>query len=371
MTNNQVASSITTRKQMAGFFDDLLSDTSRRLKSEQELGFGENLLKSYLIEAHPESNSAIQLSQLSEKLGLRFKETKDEGLFVVFDENFQALVDAFDTRFLIFHSPSDSALTNKIMRDVTQYPGFDRAWLDSSFLEQISTTGEFEGLASRFDSKELYSKKILDADEVDWEKISFSIRSRPNKTNDRYGELKRLASFEGVFPLTAVRLKRVNQTEEYYFSRSDITSAGKITGRGNSFSEHMDVVRDVLRDYRNLISKYEREFPISYSSNGKRGKPVNIEIPGGEFQPFNLLIDSWFNSTKPFMLWGISEYLSDNYVSVNAIDLHNNDKIMFEISPEFVRLYLPDGACGNSVSRFITNLQQHYNSKARLANDLK
>ena len=35
----------------------------------------------------------------------------------------------------------------------------------------------------------------------------------------------------------------------------------------------------------------------------------------------------------------------------------------FELSPEFMRVYLAPGGCGNSLARLYTNLQHHYNSQ--------
>ena len=48
---------------------------------------------------------------------------------------------------------------------------------------------------------------------------------------------------------------------------------------------------------------------------------------------------------------------------VNAIDLHVGKRMSFELSPEFMRVYLAPGGCGNSLARLYTNLQHHYNSQ--------
>jgi hypothetical protein len=48
---------------------------------------------------------------------------------------------------------------------------------------------------------------------------------------------------------------------------------------------------------------------------------------------------------------------------VSAIDLHVGRRMSFELSPEFMRVYLAPGGCGNSLARLYTNLQHHYNSQ--------
>jgi hypothetical protein len=43
------------------------------------------------------------------------------------------------------------------------------------------------------------------------------------------------------------------------------------------------------------------------------------------------------------------------------------NRITFEITPEFMRVYLPDGSCGNTIIRLYTNLQHYYDSLVVLA----
>jgi hypothetical protein len=45
--------------------------------------------------------------------------------------------------------------------------------------------------------------------------------------------------------------------------------------------------------------------------------------------------------------------------------IFTGNTLTFEASPKFVRLYLPSGACGNTVIRFFTNLQHYYDSLVR------
>ena len=68
------------------------------------------------------------------------------------------------------------------------------------------------------------------------------------------------------------------------------------------------------------------------------------------------------------MLWGKPTFLKDDYAVVNAIDLHVGHKVKFEISPSFMRRYLPHASCGNVVSRLITNLEQHFHSSFDINN---
>ena len=72
-----------------------------------------------------------------------------------------------------------------------------------------------------------------------------------------------------------------------------------------------------------------------------------------------------FSCGQPFRLWGVPVPLGSDYYRVRAVDLHVGTPIDFEVAPEFVRVYLPAGSCGNSVMRMYTNLQHHYDSLVR------
>ena len=72
--------------------------------------------------------------------------------------------------------------------------------------------------------------------------------------------------------------------------------------------------------------------------------------------------ESIFSSGEPFRLWGVPTRLAKDFYRVQALDLHMGTPLQFEIGPQFLRVYLPVGSCGNSVVRLYTNLQHHYDS---------
>ena len=59
--------------------------------------------------------------------------------------------------------------------------------------------------------------------------------------------------------------------------------------------------------------------------------------------------------------------LGRNSFRVTALDLHVANRITFEVAPDFIRVYLPDGTCGNPIVRLYTNLQHYYDSQVVLA----
>ncbi len=80
----------------------------------------------------------------------------------------------------------------------------------------------------------------------------------------------------------------------------------------------------------------------------------------------NKLLDKLLSSTKPFRLWGLKRQINKDYYKAVCVDLHTANKLTMEASPEWIRIYLPYGACGNTVLRLLTNIQQYYDSGAKL-----
>jgi len=72
------------------------------------------------------------------------------------------------------------------------------------------------------------------------------------------------------------------------------------------------------------------------------------------------------SSKKPFRLWGLKTKLDNGYYKVKGIDLHNGDKYTLEVTPDWMRLYLLEGACGNTALRLFVNIQRYYDSSAKI-----
>jgi hypothetical protein len=78
------------------------------------------------------------------------------------------------------------------------------------------------------------------------------------------------------------------------------------------------------------------------------------------------MASSIFRPAKPFRLFGLYSRSDDNRVDVEAIDLHTGDPLSVEITPQWMRVYLPRGSCGNVVARLFTNLQHALHSDIEL-----
>jgi hypothetical protein len=71
--------------------------------------------------------------------------------------------------------------------------------------------------------------------------------------------------------------------------------------------------------------------------------------------------DALFSSREPFRLWGIPR-IRDGIAEIEAVDLHVGQQLSIDIGQQWMRLYLTNGCCGNSVARLASNLQHRFDS---------
>lgn len=82
-----------------------------------------------------------------------------------------------------------------------------------------------------------------------------------------------------------------------------------------------------------------------------------------------LFLDGLFSAREPFRLWGIPRMVGSGAAEVEAVDLHVGQQVRFDITAEWMRVYLFAGGCGNSVVRLVVNLQHHFDSRVTIVDD--
>lgn len=72
---------------------------------------------------------------------------------------------------------------------------------------------------------------------------------------------------------------------------------------------------------------------------------------------------------EPFRLWGLPQMTGELTAEVEAVDLHVGQQLRFDITSEWMRIYLFAGGCGNSVARLASNLQHHFDGALSIVDD--
>lgn len=368
---------------MAATLEEAMSQAYIQLEEDQELRAESSLVKTYLLEAHSDSGQHEHaLKLLTGAFSSRWmgphgdgevSETKEEHFFTVeshYGRNRAFFyVDATDKRFWLVHSVSRSTSSDKILqRAISQNPSLDSVWLPMQSLEEITRLGYFRGLGLSFDRREV--------PDVDFETPDAPVEFLKMQVwGNRAGDILRILRAEGAFPeattLSKVRIKYwQDRSVDTEFSLSDVKYDGKITARGTSFQSHISLVSRISRNYAKKIEQFENDFALRVELDDKgravfSGEPLGIEF-SRPIENMQIFLDRIFSGAAPFRLSGIPRKINARLYRVAAVDLHVSHSVIFEISPEFMRVYLPKGSCGNSLARLYANLQHYYDSQIQL-----
>ncbi|WP_144081562.1 hypothetical protein [Micromonospora wenchangensis] len=147
---------------------------------------------------------------------------------------------------------------------------------------------------------------------------------------------------------------------------------GKFAVSGDSFELHSLFVSTVVDRYSRLVQLCEQK-ALGWESSGTEegggnvvGGPVVILFskPIPDLPNF---LETLFSSRAPFRLWGIPEITSQGVAEVEAVDLHVGQRLRFDVGDLWMRIYLEQGSCGNTIARLVSNLQHRFDGALRLA----
>lgn len=369
-----------TRREMAHYLEEVMSHAYAQLEERQRLDADTSLVKTYLLEAHAlrgathgavlrrvQANIAPEV--LRAKGNFRVHETDEELFFNVDfryrDESAVLYIDASDTRFWLVHSAGRSVFVDPlIQRLVSNTYDFDSAWLPTQLLEKVSQMGLLRGLGLDYDRR-----PVPDVDfEVPSAPVQFlKMQLWGNRAEDVLGVLRAREAFPGSTTLSKVKVKHwLDRDDGTLFSVSDIKYDGKVTGRGTSFQSYMTLISSLYSQYAQTIQRHEDQFGIRHEVglDGRlavTGEPLNIFFrePIPDMEVFCRRV---FSGSHPFRISGLPVRTGRQQFRVAGIDLHVGKCLNFELCPEYMRVYLPAGSCGNSLARLYTNLQHHYQS---------
>jgi hypothetical protein len=350
-----------------------------RYLDEQKLEWEGGLLKTYLVEANIVDKTNDSHNQILKYLRTQadnFNYSTEE----LDEENFFALVvrsrlgrqakfdiyyiDASDHRFWVVYTVGHSTRTDKFMdKLVTNSTKLDNAWFPMQFLSKLVERGFFNGLGGRFNN-DPFAKEEDD-------QLKISLKLWGNLAKDVFDAFQKSERLRRVFSLSSVRLKRYfKETDESI--TDDINFYGKVTSMGQSFDSHLDLVNRFYReDYKNkIVQVIEKELSIGVDDVSTevallKGEPIFVKFSNRIFD-IETFTRTLFAGTTPFRLWGLQQIVKKDFARIYAVDLHLGRTLTFEVFPDTIRIFLPIRTCGNTIARFFTLFQHHYDSSAEL-----
>jgi len=367
-----------TRLDMVSYLQEKMRSGYERYLDEQKLEWEGGLLKTYLIEADvvektKDSHNQILsfLKKQSEIFNYHTEELNEENFFALVgksrlgrQQKFDVYyADASDHRFWIVYTIGHSYRTDRFIdKLVCNSTKLDNAWFPMQFLSNIaSTKGFFSGLGGRFNDSPFIKE------EENQQRISMKLWG--NLAKDVFEAFQSSYALRKMFSLSNVRVKRYLSKDESI--TDDVSFYGKITSTGQSFATHSDLIAEIYRnEYRTkIVEIIEKELAIGISQ-GKaaslKGDPIFIKF-NRTIVNLEGFVKSLFSGISPFRLWGLQEMIGDDFARVYAVDLHVGRPLTFEIFPDAIRIFLPVGTCGNTIARFFTLFQHHYDSSADLS----
>ena len=366
---------VTDRKSLLNLLNSVCKRTYRKIRQDLTLEFEQNLLKTYVIEAHPNGKDgeydeyASFLDESLKHWGAYIQKTDDPSLVVLVRGHIQFYVDIYDPRYWMFHTISRSDSSDKFVKEmVRQTPYLDCPWLPAQSLEKLASSGSFVGFGTEFDSVPTLNITGRKKPIIQGESLSFRLRKAHGTVDEDYRKLRQPAMYQNALRLSTIRLRYGDYSDSEDYSVDEITFWGKLTARGPSFDYHNALAMSLVRDYREQIKTIEKTCFIDAEKTEVglcfHGHPVSIRY---QKQPsLDVLVGALFSTGEPFRLWGVPERISDRLFSVHAVDLHVGSMVRFEVTDKFLRIYMSKGSCGNTVARLFANIQRHVDSEANL-----
>jgi len=304
-------------------------------------------------------------------------------------------LEQYDERFFAYYTCEDSVEAKKRVAKWIQAPDLDYTWFSSPLLQvlwdrDVSNRGDerFTKLSFRhesiFDMPEDFSSSeepseetvlddvkeaMEDEESITEDRVEVERRRARFEMGDRIGRIKRsLATlqenYEPLYALHALRLpSRIGR------GGHDLFQTGQITNRTDSFEDHRNTVRYLYRIYKGVLDFTEKAawHDITRAKTlhvGLKGVPLVVEFaePLSE-ATFNRWVQRAFQKRNRFKLWGDPIKLGPTKVHVYGADRHLWQPINLELTEKGVVAILPQGTCGNTFHRLVTNIQHYVSPK--------
>lgn len=384
-----MSAEIRNRQMLYDYLDGYAAARREEL-SQHRLQPGTGLLKSYLLESSP-NGRVDALDSTFADVGWALRPI-DDALYLVegMGEGLEGYLDVLTPRYLTLYTASPSAESNRaVTRAIRDSVELDHAWLSSPILNTIwreLVPAESPRYATlRYESEPAFEtllryphEGLLEEEEYDDSDLALPERQATARLEVKH-RIRRLREqlppeqvFGGLFGnLTGMRVPTASEQGRYeYFYY------GKLTNRGQDFRTFRGYLSDVVVALYSKLTELieetasfhlERRSVPGGSHWRVRGVLVTFEFSSPlRDEIFERFVELTFERGQgPFRLWGNPSKLSGPKVHVYGLDLHLWQEIYLDLSPHRFLLVLPEGTCGNTVHRLLTNIQRYLDPRVK------
>jgi len=377
---------IQDRRQMIRFFDGYAVE---RMEELDERKLKRPLVKTHLLEIldGQEARTPQGLQAIFGRRGVRLQPL-DEGLFLATDKQMGEIgfLERLRPRIVALYSTMKSdELGRWVRRLILRSPELDHVWLSGltfgvlwGLVTQLSRPHRFTELVFTHDSifdidglttePEEEEEISQDSGEEDLEEIierratRFRLVDRIGVIQEKLGELQKLYS-----PLYAI--SKLRFPSPVGRGGHDFYDNGRVTNRSESFRDHRSHLLFVVRIYEQLLKSTEEQAWYSIQESvgvpGQFRKIVGAPVVVRFQEPLSpAVFDQWIAATferkrNRFRLWGHPVRLGPTKVHVYGVDRHLWQPLFLELTAKGCTAIIPNGTCGNTVHRLVTNIQRY------------
>jgi hypothetical protein len=339
-------------------------------------------LKTYLIEAH-EARSLPSATDLLERVAslaqAEVAPTADPSLFLLTarveveraSEEAGFWLDTANPRFWLLHSKSNAKPAQAVLRRlILGTKSLDYAWLPRTQLRLLQSTFQPFGFRLRFDERPFYAHHESDLVEL---------AEPTHRLNVEHAGVGSEEMYDLLYDSKITR-RAMAVSEVAFWDRSQegtqilrLSREGRLRSIGSSLTSHLKAARTLIRGYEAFVFSLESLFGLRVVEDplgvALEGQPLGVEAIKPSAFEFQLLVERLFSGVEPFRLLGSVDWRADDLAWVEAVDLHTGAPLRLDLTPTWMRLYLSHGLCGNTLARFVTNLQRSYNADVQFFND--
>lgn len=379
------------------FLYDQTRATYEELLGDQKLDRG--MVKSYLIESHlRDTTLAAAWGKLLERTKLKhgaasfsLNELSDSRVMRLTvrekaKEPVDFFVDCSKERYWKAFTVDDATNAGAAIRKlVVNDCALDHVWLPQDLLKKIGEWGEVRALKLNHNRDELFrqNEEVDPSDDAAkrrrraWsllrndEKLVSELKG--TSAQEQFNSLFRNEKLKDQVNLSSIQIGRRDQNSREYdpniepgFSIEDVSYRGRFKTRGTSIELHQKLLESTLRLYSGVVKEIE-ESCIRIDSAAPKGNPFLFGFHT-RIDDLEAYINAIFSGKEPFRLWGIGRRLGKDAYRVLGTDVHSGSKFHAEFFPTYIRFYLHDGGCGNTITRFWSNLHRYVEGTATLLN---
>lgn len=314
--------------------------------------------KTFVLEAHAPDEPDQFLSELVGADG-RLTPTEDAYLHILRQGDLEFWVDHLDKRFWSFHTWSSAVEARRYLKEqVERRRDLDWTWLPSDHLSHLWPSTRPKYLRCDFRGEDFLPEHSLAR------RLQIGILGE--NTDELIKLIANHSEYASAISVDQAAVRAVDPA----FGMVDeaVNRTGRFIAKGDSFAFHQELISGVVSRYRRFVEMIEQRLlkwaPLDNGGATLQGGPVTIQL-SRPIEDLEAFVGELFSCREPFRLWGVP-VIADGAAEVDAVDLHVGQRLRFEITATWIRIFLYDGGCGNSIARLVSNLQHRYDASVTL-----